>query len=268
MSGGEHTETADLLEGTVLEEQLDQCDAIMGDIMEERLDPTDEENIYTRIDFQYGRTKDKTLEVLSDRFEAEGLNTALKTLISGIIECQGFHSKLERNGQRDDSLETVTRWFKLYAAVVLEKQPDIPFEFVLTQFKKYRDVVIVHPDGIPIATDKPEASLLGFLTLSWTAMEEILRLWQEILGKSQIELMSRESALDGTSSKYGFIHNLFDSKGFVTTYPEAQAGDDTYFDLNSAEYFPDEGDIVELEDKESTGYHDSRTAISLRKYNP
>jgi len=267
MSADDRSETADLLEGTVLEEQLDQCNAIMGDIMEERLDPTDEENIYTRIDFQYGRTKDKTLEVLSDRFESEGLNTALKTLISGIIECQGFHAKLERNGQRDDSLETVTRWFKLYAAVVLEKQPDIPFEFVLTQFKKYRDVVIVHPDGIPAATDKPEASLLGFLTLSWTAMEEILRLWKEMLAKSQVELMSCEGALDGNSPKYGFIHNLFDTNAFVTTYPEGQGGDDTYFDLDSAEYFPKEGDIVELEDQESTG-HDARTATSLRKYDP
>jgi hypothetical protein len=268
MSGGEQTETADLLEGTVLEEQLDQCDAIMGDIMEERLDPTDEENIYTRIDFQYGRTKDKTLEVLSDRFEAEGLNTALKTLISGIIECQGFHSKLERNGQRDDSLETVTRWFKLYAAVVLEKQPDIPFEFVLTQFKKYRDVVIVHPDGIPTATDKPEASLLGFLTLSWTAMEEILRLWQEILAKSDVELIGRESALDRNSPKYGFIHNLSDTNGFVTTFPEGQDGDSTHFNLGSAEYFPNEGDVVELEDEESAPRHDARTATSVRKYNP
>ncbi|EMA44262.1 hypothetical protein [Halococcus saccharolyticus] len=268
MSGGEPSETADLLEGTVLEEQLDQCDAIMGDIMEERLDPTDEENIYTRIDFQYGRTKDKTLEVLSDRFEAEGLNTALKTLISGIIECQGFHAKLERNGQRDDSLETVTRWFKLYAAVVLEKQPDIPFEFVLTQFKKYRDVVIVHPDGIPTATDKPEASLLGFLTLSWTAMEEILRLWQEILSKSDVELIGRESALDGNTPKHGFIHNLSDTRGFVTAYPEGQEGDDTHFDLDSAEYFPKEGDVVELEDEESAPHHDARTANSLRKYDP
>jgi hypothetical protein len=268
MSGAEHTETADLLEGTVLEEQLDQCDAIMGDIMEERLDPTDEENIYTRIDFQYGRTKDKTLEVLSDRFEAEGLNTALKTLISGIIECQGFHSKLERNGQRDDSLETVTRWFKLYAAVVLEKQPDIPFEFVLTQFKKYRDVVIVHPDGIPTATDKPEASLLGFLTLSWTAMEEILRLWQEILAKSDVELIGRESALDRNSPKYGFIHNLSDTNGFVTTFPEGQDGDSTHFNLGSAEYFPNEGDVVELEDEESAPRHDARTATSVRKYDP
>lgn len=267
MSQGERSETADLLEGTVLEEQLNQCDAIMGDIMDERLDPTDEENIYTRVDFQYGRTKNKTIEVLSDRFEAEGLNTALKTLISGMIECQGFHSKLERDGKRDDSLETVTRWFKLYAAVVLEEQPEIPFEFVLTQFKRYRDVVIVHPDGIPTATNKPEASLLGFLTLSWTAMEEILRLWQEILTKSQIELMNREEALEDNGPKYGFIHNLYDNEGYVTTYPEGQQGDDTYFDLDSAEYFPNEGEIVELEDEEDT-VHDNRTATSLRKYNP
>jgi hypothetical protein len=78
--------------------------------------------------------------------------------------------------------------------------------------------------------------------------------------------MGRESALEGNSPKYEFIHNLFDTKGFVTTYPEAQAGDDTYFDLDSAEYFPEEGDIVELEDKESSGYHNSRTATSLRRY--
>ena len=268
MSWSEHSETTDLLEGTVLEEQLDQCDAIMGEIMEERLDPTDEENIYTRIDFQYGRTKKKTIEVLSDRFESEGLNTALKTLITGIIESQGFYSKLARDGQKDDDLKTVTRWFKLYAAVVLEKQPDIPFEFALIEFKKYRDVVIVHPDGIPTATGKPEASLLGFLTLSWTAMEALLRLWQEILAMSQIELMGREGSLDGDSPKYGFIHNLENSKGFVTTFQEGQEGKSTYFDLRSAKYFPNEGDIVELEDKESEPYHSARTATSLRRYNP
>ncbi|QLG28161.1 hypothetical protein HUG10_11645 [Halorarum halophilum] len=267
MSVGGAPETADILEGTVLEEQFEECDEIMRDIMADRLDPQDEENLYTRIDFQYGRTKEKTVEVLSDRFEADGLNTAMKTLIAGIIEAQGFHFKLERNGKRDDSLENVTRWFKLYAAVVLEESPEIPFEFALTRFKKYRDVVIVHPDGIPSATNRPEASLLGFLTLAWTAMEEILQLWEKILAKSQIELMGRESALEGDNPKYGFIHNRYETRGFVTTYVEGQEGPDTRFTLDSARYFPDEGDVVELEDESARG-RDYREATYLQQYQP
>jgi hypothetical protein len=99
-------------------------------------------------------------------------------------------------------------------------------------------------------------------------MEEILRLWQEILTMSQIQLMNSERTLDSNNPKYGFIHNLDETRGFATTYPEGQDGDDTYFDLDSAKYFPSEGDIVKLRDEESALHHSARTATSLRKYDP
>jgi hypothetical protein len=268
-----HSEADALVEGSVLEEQMDACDEIITDIMrpDDRLDPTDEENIFNKINLQYDRATSKTKQVLADRHESVGLNTAFKTLIEGIIEERGFLEKLGRSGRYDDDLKTVTRWFKLYATVVLDDYQEISYEFALVRFKEYRDEVIEHPQGgIPAATDKPEASLLGFLTLSWAAIEDILQMWSDLLSMDTSDVSDHEDELDGQYPKYGFIHNLRDSEGYVTTFYEAQEGKDTWFDPELVRYFPEEGDIVKLtdwQDEKNNGRpRDTLTANFVQRY--
>lgn len=242
-----------LIEGTVLESQIQKCDELMGDIVTPRLDPNDEEDIYNKIDFHFGRAKEDTYELLGNRFRSVGLNNALKTVIHGIIEEQGFDHKLARRGQKDDDLKRTTWWLKLYAGVVLDKHPKISYEEYLIEFKQYRDEIIEHPsETIPSASYQPEGSLLGFLTLTWSAMEDLIRLWGEILSQSSEDLEDRQEKLRGEDPKHGFIHKINDYEGFVTTYPEGQAGQATYFDLRSINNFPKEGDIVCLEDYQDT----------------
>jgi hypothetical protein len=242
-------------EGTILEEQMKDCDEIEKRIMrpDDRLDPTDEYNIFTKIDHQYGNAKKKTIDILTNRYESLGLNSRLKNVIHGMIEEREFLARLPRKGSPDDDLKTVVHWFKLYSTVVLDEYREIPYEFALTEFKEYRNQLVHPEDGIPKADDTPEPSLLGFLTLSWIAMERILSTWEDILTlekKDNSKLNNRETALENENPKYGFVHYVGDDHAYVTTYTEGQGGKSTFFDLRSADYFPDEYDIVKLEDKD------------------
>lgn len=84
------------------------------------------------------------------------------------------------------------------------------------------------------------------------------------------DVNSRESALQSEDPKYGFVHNVRDTDVFVTTYTEGQGGKGTYFDLKSARYFLEEGDIVRLEDKQTYRHDGSKrgnlTAKWVKRY--
>ncbi|MFP8957632.1 hypothetical protein ACLI4Y_12960 [Natrialbaceae archaeon A-CW3] len=254
----------EFVEGTVLEDQMDKCDELIEDIVMDRMDPTDVEDPYNKVNFHYGRAKDKSKKLLSNRFESIDLNNALKLVVRGIIEERGFDSKLARSGQKDDDLKTTVRWFKLYSAIILNKQPEIKYENDLIRFKEYRDNTTEHRyEGVPAATYRPEGSLLGFLTLSWIALEHILRLWGDILSLSPNDIEDKYDDLNTTSPKYGFIHYRGYNHGYVTTFPEGQNGDSTKFEKHAPDYFPDEGDIVKLYDSRDGNQY---KAISMEKF--
>lgn len=254
----------EFVEGTILEDEIAECEEIIEVIMDGRLDPSDEENIYTRIDLQFERAKEDTFETLESRFESLGLYNAFRYLIQGIIEEQWFDDKLTRDGQTDHDLKTVTYWFKLYSTVILDSHADISYEFALIRFKDYRNTVTAHSQGgIPAATHRPEASLLGFLTLAWKAIRDILEQWALILSLDEETLQRRRQKLDSEDPKYGFVSNLQDFQGFIVSYTEGQQGRDTHFNLGGVQYFPEEGDIVQFTDHwDDSNPHDTLDADS------
>lgn len=243
-------------EGTILEKQIKKCDEIENRIMlpDDRLDVTDETNIYTKINHHYGNAKEQTIDTLTDRHDSKGLISYFEYVIEGLIEERGFLSRLPRQGSIDDDLKTLVHWFKLYSTVVLDEYREIPYEFALIEFKEYRNQLVHPDDGIPKADDTPDASLLGFLTLSWIAMEKILNIWEDILNlekNNKSKFDNRKSSLENENPKYGFVHYVGDTEAYVTTYTEGQGGKSTFFDIRSADYFPSKYDIVKLEDKDT-----------------
>jgi hypothetical protein len=186
MSESDSSSTANV-DGTVLQDQILACDEIIKDIIDSHRGSSgsvDEEDIIGDVYEFYGQVREFSVKSFDNRFQTSALYTALKTMLRTIgKQCEYEHRmKYERAGRTEvaDSVDNIVYWFKLYAGGVLERQPEITYEWAVPHFKEHRDLTVSHPTEIESLRDRPDPTLVSSVVPLWHVLEDILRLWREI----------------------------------------------------------------------------------------
>jgi len=265
MSESDSSSTANV-DGTVLQDQILACDEIIEDIIDSHRGSSgsvDEEDIIGDVYEFYGQVREFSVKSFENRFQTSALYTALKTMLRTIgKECGYEHRmKYERAGRTEvaDSVDNIVYWFKLYAGGVLERQPEITYEWAVPHFKEHRDLTVSHPTEIESLRDRPDPTLVSSVVPLWHVLEDILRLWRKILDMDSEDRTHREQILKGEREPenslnrdlFGFIQKLEHRQdrtdiGFITGFQNGEDGKSSRFEVGDPDFFPSVGDVVQF----------------------
>lgn len=255
------------VDGTVLQDQIDVCDDIMGTIVDsrpERPESVDEADPYEQIYEIYQRVRGNSIRAFNDRFQTSALYSALKMMLRTIGDERGYEHRMRYTNSRgeervNDSIDNGVYWFKLYASVVLETQAEITYEWAVPHFKQHRDLNVSHPTEIEPLRDGPDPTLVSSVVPLWYVLEDILRLWRQVLDMDSDHRHHREQVLAGEEEpedsilthRYGFIRDLDHREdspdvGFITDYQNGENGKGSRFEVGDTDFFPSVGDVVQF----------------------
>jgi hypothetical protein len=177
-------------------------------------------------------------------------------------QCEYEHRmKYERAGRTEvpDSVDNIVYWFKLYAGGVLERQPEITYEWAVPHFKEHRDLTVSHPTEIESLRDRPDPTLVSSVVPLWHVLEDILRLWRKILDIDLEDRTHREQILKGEREPensfnrdlFGFIQKLEHRQddtdiGYITGFQNGEDGKSSRFEVGDPDFFPSVGDVVQF----------------------
>lgn len=266
----------------MVEEQIGVCSDLLVDIIETRIDVEDEDDVYRKIDQYFGLVERSTIDCFEDRFNTAQLYNHLKYIFLGIASERGYHEKLQRETstgiKTSDDVVNTYRWFKTYAAVILDGDLDLPYAFAVENLKAYREDHIAHPLELPSPDQQADPVLLSSLLLIWYWLEGVIKTWGRILELDQDVFNERKEKLSQDYDYHvGFVAHLQGSVGYITSYQEGEAGQSIRMEPEHVDYFPSEGDIVilkaiqEYKDEEQTRPHralspDTENGPGVRKY--
>lgn len=262
----------DAIDGTILQDPIEACDDVIDDIMGAHQDPTvpRDEDPFEQVYGLYTSVRKNSLDAFDDRFKASAVYDALKALLRSIGEERGYehlmHYETKYGKQQvSDGIDRGVYWFKLYAAVLLETQPDITYEWAVSHFKEHRDMRVSHPETIQAPDDGPDAMYVSSIVPLWYVLEDILRLWRKILDMDADARDEREQILRGeigpdgglATYRYGFIQNLRNrdngpDEGYIADYQNGEDGKDSRFVIGDADFFPSVGDVVRFNAEQDT----------------
>ena len=275
------------VDGTVLQDQVQECDDIIIDIRnnyrQEESEITDDDPVEVAYDL-YKEVRKFSVRGFEERFEASALYDALKAFLRKIGEECGYEQKMfyEKNGRRQDAtaIDNSLRWFKLYSGVLLEKQPEITYEWSARYFKKeYREPMLSHAQTIEPLRDGPDPKFVSFVVPLWFTLEDVLRLWRKISDMSNEKRTFREQVLRGETTpdglyesyRYGFVQDLMHNTeedrhdtdaGFITDFQYGENGDRVLFEVDQIDFFPSVGDVVKYRVNQSRSNR-VRNTVSL-----
>ncbi len=258
------------VDGTVLQDQIDACDDIVDRILEEHGGKTEmEEDPYEQVYGLYERVRQNSIQAFNDRYQTSALYDVLKALFRKIGEERGYEPLMhyEQRGKHfvADSIDNGVYWFKLYAGVILNTQPEITYEWAVPHFKEHRDLIVSHPNKIQPLGDGPDPTLVSSVVPLWYVLEDVLRLWQKVLKMDPEERKEREYILEGEIShddglkkyRYGFIRDLDHRQnrvdvGYITDYQDGENGKGSRFQIDDIDFFPEVGDVVRFRAEQKT----------------
>lgn len=263
--------SSEAVDGTVLQDQMEACDGIINRIVESHEDPSKspEEDLYNQINGIYQRVRANSIQAFEGRFQTSALYAALKTLLRRIGEERGYEERMHytRRGKDlvADGIDNSVYWFKLYASVVLEIQPRFTYEWAVPHFKEHRDLIVSHPTTLQPLRDGPDPTLVSSVVPLWYVLEDILRLWREVLDMDAEKREQREYVLNGevasdgglATHRYGFINTLNHRTGkpdigFITGYQNGENGKGSRFRVEDVDFFPSIGEVVEFQAEQRT----------------
>jgi len=264
----EDTSSAGTVDGTVLQEQIEICDGIIEGVVQSHQDPSKpaDEDPYILVNELYQHVRTKSIDAFEDRFQTSALYASLKALLRKIAEERGYehlmHYRDKGKDRVNDSIDNCVYWFKLYAAVALERQPEFTYEWAVPHFKEHRDLTVSHPAKIKPLSDGPEPTLVSSVVPLWYVLEDVLLLWREVLDMDPDERDEREAILEGEigddrleTFRYGFIRDLNhkdgnQDDGYITGYQTGEDGKGSRFTVADTDFFPSVGDIVRFQAKQ------------------
>lgn len=262
----------DAIGGTILQDPMEGCDEVIENILDAHQDPgvPREEDPFEDIYGLYNSVRQNSLDAFDDRFKTSAVYDALKLLLRSIGEECGYEHLMHYESkygkqQVSDGIDRGVYWFKLYAGVLLETQPDITYEWGVSHFKEHRDMRVSHPETIQAPGSGPDAMYVSSIVPLWYVLEDILRLWRKTLDMSSEERDEREQVLKGNISpdgglatyRYGFIQNInhrtgCPDEGYITDYQNGEGGKNSRFVAGEADFFPSVGDIVRFNAEQKT----------------
>ena len=275
MTMSEAERPIDAIDGTILQDPIEACDEVIDKILDAHQDPSipRDEDPFERVYGLYSSVRRNSLDAFDDRFKASAVYDALKSLLRSIGEECGYEHLMhyETNyGKRQvsDGIDRGVYWFKLYAAVLLETQPDITYEWAVSHFKEHRDMRVSHPETIEAPDSGPDAMYVSSIVPLWYVLEDILRLWRKILDMDSEKRDEREQVLKGeigpdgglATYRYGFIQNFNHrtddpDEGYITDYQNGEDGKNSRFIAGEADFFPSVGDIVQFTAEQDTKHN-------------
>lgn len=264
--------SVDAINGTILQDPMEGCDEVIETILDAHQDPgvPREEDPFEDIYGLYNSVRQNSLDAFDDRFKASAVYDALKLLLRSIGEECGYEHLMHYESkygkqQVSDGIDRGVYWFKLYAGVLLETQPDITYEWAVSHFKEHRDMRVSHPETIQAPGSGPDAMYVSSIVPLWYVLEDILRLWRKILDMGSEERDEREQVLKGdigpdgglATYRYGFIQNFNHrtgrpDEGYITDYQNGEGGKNSRFVAGEADFFPSVGDIVRFNAEQDT----------------
>lgn len=256
----------------ILSETQQKCEEKVREILGQ-IDPTTSEEIYNNIGDSFEALKNVTEIVFEDPSRATLLYDNIRRIFVAIALERGYLDKMKYKEKLADDILNGYRWFKLYSTIILKKENEFRYEFVLNDMKQIRDDTLSH--GLIPVSEKGNVAIIGQLVLMWYFLEDLFNVYAEILLLSDDEISKGVKKLEGykiqqrqTTELYGFINRLMDDIGFIISYHRGQ-DKGTRFRLQDVNFFPDEGDIVEYGDiqkqNEAGKDYDTFTAIYVRK---
>jgi len=265
----EDDDSGSLLDGTVLEDQIQECDKIIKDIRDRHESDSDPESTVEKTYSIYKSLQESSVRGFSDRYQASALYPALKDFLRTLGEERGYDHLMKfstRFGTDAVTPDIGVYWLKLYTGVVLETQPDITFERSISHFKEHRDKMVVHSEKVQDGRRGPDPTFVNSVVPLWFALEDILKLWRSVLDMDSDKRERREYVLKGEVSpdgglatyRYGFINKLnYEEEsgqkvGFITDYQDGQDGKGSRFTIEDVDFFPQEGDIVQFQAEQQT----------------
>jgi len=272
MTMSEAERPVDAIGGTILQDPMEGCDEVIENILDAHQDPgvPREEDPFEDIYGLYNSVRKNSLDAFDDRFKTSAVYDALKLLLRSIGEECGYEHLMHYESkygkqQVSDGIDRGVYWFKLYAGVLLETQPDITYEWGVSHFKEHRDMRVSHPETIQAPGSGPDAMYVSSIVPLWYVLEDILRLWRKTLDMSSEERDEREQVLKGNISpdgglatyRYGFIQNINHrtgrpDEGYITDYQNGEGGKNSRFVAGEADFFPSVGDIVRFNAEQKT----------------
>jgi len=252
------------LDGTVLEDQVQECNEIIEDIRDRHKSDSDRGHTVEKTYDIYESIRENSVRGFSDRYQASALYSALKDFLQTLGEERGYDHLMKystRFGTDTVTPDIGVYWLKLYTGVVLETQPEITFERSISHFKEHRDKMVVHSEKVQDGRRGPDPTFVSSVVPLWFALEDILKLWRSVLDKDPDERERREHVLKGEVSpdgglakyRYGFINKINHEErsgekvGYITDYQNGQDGKGSRFTINDVDFFPKEGDIVQFQ---------------------
>ena len=234
----------------LLDEQLNLVEDRAAEVLREYLETdedTEAENHYANaLDRIFAMQRQSQFSLL-DNYSSSGLYDAYRDLLKDIAKEQDYYSKLEHRSERyHDSVLNLLRWFKLHAGARLEDPPTIQYEFIIENFDEFR-IELAHQEGTEPGDADPV--LQSMLVLMWRVVEDILDIWESLLSQGDLEVLRSDVNLIPDEGDVGFIRELWDTGGKITTYQQEESGPSAMFNINKSgvEFFPSLGDLVRIE---------------------
>lgn len=251
----------ELLDGTVLEDQFENCDAIMEDIRERHGSESDSGSPVQKAYSIYQSLRSNSIDGFSDRYQASAIYPALKDFLQTLGEERGYEDLMlytTRLGTEVVTPDIGVYWLKLYTGVLLDTQPEIKFERSVSHFKDHRDKKVEHTEEVQ--GGNPDPTFVSSVVPLWFALEDILDLWRRVLDMDPDEREEREHVLQGevspdgglTTYRYGFVNKINHEEesgkkvGFITDYQNGQDGKGSRFTTDDLDFFPKVGDVVQF----------------------
>lgn len=260
------------IDGTLLSDPIETCDGLISDIVRSHQGTHSEAELLEKAYELYKEVRINSIGAFESRFGASALYDALKSFLRCIGEECGYehHMHYRTNyGRKEvsDAINIGMYWFKLYAAVVLDIQPEIKYEWAVSDFKEHRDEQVSHPESIQMPGKGPDPIFVSSVVPLWYVLEDVLRYWRSILDKDLDRRDEREQILRGeiapdgglATYRYGFINNINHRKGrkdegYITGYQNGENGKNSRFVVGDADFFPSVGDIVRFNAEQDTNY--------------
>lgn len=270
MSNSEQ-DSQDLVDGTVLKDQVSACDDIIQAIIDNQQRKTDsasDKKPYVVVFDIYQRVRKHSVQAFEDRFLTSALYDALKILLRKIGEECGYEQRMHftnRYGEDRvaDNIENGVYWFKLYTGVILRRQPEITYEWAVPHFKEHRDLVVSHPTEVEPLRDVPDPTLVSSVVPLWYVLEDVLRLWREVLDIPTERRDHREQVLEGEETpadsseayQYGFVRGFNERSGkpdagYITGYQNGEEGKGSRFKVGETDFFPSKGDVIRFQSEQ------------------
>ena len=252
------------INGTILEDQIEECDKIIEDIVERHSSGSESESPILAVYSIYQSLRSSSTQGFSDRYQAAALYSALKDFLRTIGKERGYEHLMQfttRYGKDGVTPDIGVYWLKLYTGIVLNTQPQITRERSISHFKKHRDEMVVHTEKLRDGTKGPDPTFVSSVVPLWFALEDILNLWRRVLDMDSDDRENREYVLNGEVSpdggyatyRYGFVSKTNHEEkngemiGFITDYRNGQDGKGSRFTTADVDFFPQVGDIVQFQ---------------------